>query len=111
MAFKDKRFYRGQLIRFKTGQEEIAEGIIIGSQEIQAFGAEYIQVSYTANNGSDRTSFVGIEKVFPINDDHYSRSGEDIGISTKGKEELLDIINQDKSAEEILLDLKDHLTN
>ena len=27
------------------------------------------------------------------------------------KEELLEIINQEKSAEEILLDLKDHLTN
>lgn len=27
------------------------------------------------------------------------------------KDELLDIINQDKSAEEILLDLLDHLTN
>jgi hypothetical protein len=27
------------------------------------------------------------------------------------KEELLDIINQDKPAEEILLDLKDHITN
>jgi len=27
------------------------------------------------------------------------------------KEELLEIVNQEKSAEEILLDLKDHLTN
>lgn len=113
MAFKNPEFYFGkQIVYIPEGTGGSIPGVVIGTSEVEAFGETYVKIAYIDSSGEDAIRYVKITRVGLFQGTtNYNFKGEDIGISEKGKEELLEIINQDKSAEEILLDLKDHLTN
>ena len=105
MAFKNPEFYFGkQIVYLPEGTPGSIPGVIIGSSEVEAFGETYVKIAYVDHRGIDSNGHVRIGRIGLFPETHnYRNKGEDIGISEKGKEELLEIINQDKSSEEILL--------